>query len=258
MTTPSARGRWSIEDGVRVKIDGAFYLTFQRSRRLEAHDASVAPPSYGVAPVTQAGEPDGADILIPVLDDEAVWLGLSAVEDTSPCAVRVIVREPVVIDAVTGAAPIDNLISDPQNYVVVPPQFAVAGVTAGAGIARQFVRVPRSEKEAPCHRLEVVVHAPAHAVSPEAPSATSPLLHHPEQREGVNVRESKGFVIQRIVRDPDGVNAWSPAATASLQVAFVMPEIYSQRTGKPRPRTARRSNEVPGVAPALSRASVSS
>src|SRR6476646_8725146 len=98
--TESGGGRmWTIEDGVRIKIAERLYLSFQRTRRVDPSEVAVAPKSYGVAPVSALADAGEDWLVVPVPEEEGVWLGLSAVDDDVPSAVRIIVREPVEIDA---------------------------------------------------------------------------------------------------------------------------------------------------------------
>ena len=238
MTAPLPRGRWTLEDGVRVTLDRVLHLTFQRTRRLKPGDGNAAAPSYGVAPLAGATAGSRADILIPVREEEAIWVGLSAVSDASPFAVRVVVREPTLADAVTGEPPVDELSSDPQNYVVVPPQYAIAGIAAGSGLARQLVRDSHSDRDAPCQLLELTIHTATRRIRSKGRRPTPVVLHDREKEDGspgVESPDSTGFVLQRIAADPHGITTWSPRATASILAELVAPELYTRETGQPPP-----------------------
>jgi hypothetical protein len=230
----SGRRRWMIDDGVRIKIDDRLYVSFQRTRRLDSGEAPVAPSSYGVAPVAVWGEGDEQRLVVPVREDEAVWLGLSACDDHVPSAVRVIIREPTGIDATTGGSPLENLRHSPQNYVVVPPQHAVAGVLLAGDRARQFVRVTRSNLDAPCQRMELIAYAPSYHIAMPS-SVPAPILHQPSASTPPQMPEGKGLVIQRLLPDPYGISFWNSAATTSVMIDLTTPEAYTDLAGREAP-----------------------
>jgi hypothetical protein len=230
----SRNDAWAIDSGVRVAIGGRVYVSFERTRRLAADDTPRAPSSYGAAPIAAWDSGHDADLIVPVREDEAVWLGLSSAQEEMPCAVRVIVREPIAVDAATGSAPAAGLSDTPQNYLIVPPQHAVTGVTAGEGIARQFVRVSRSNCDAPCRRLQLIVYAPSHHVVARR-SSPLPLLHQPAHDHAHQRADGKGLVLQRIVADPHGLDIWRGVPSISVDVELVAPEIYAGHTGRAAP-----------------------
>ena len=69
----------------------------------------------------------GGTALIPVADEESVWLGFEAEGDV-PSALRVRIGG-VDSDPVAGRRVTDSFEEMPQNYVVVPPQHWLAGAT---------------------------------------------------------------------------------------------------------------------------------
>jgi hypothetical protein len=232
--SPAPPGAWALDEGVRVRIGECVYVSFERTRRLDPGDPPLAPPSYGAAPIAPGDGAHGADLIVPVRDDEAIWLGLSAVDEEIPCAVRVIVREPVEVDAATGAPPVAAFSDSPQNYVVVPPQHAVTGVAAGGGVARQFVRTERPGLHASCHVLQLVVRAAARRVAAPAP-APPPLLHEPAGTGARPSADRAGLVVQRLVTDPHGLARWRRAPSISVSVALTAPEVFTRHTGRAAP-----------------------
>lgn len=229
--TPS----WSIDEGLRIKLGEGVYVSFERTRRHGPRDAPRAPSSYGTAPIAAWGGGHGADLIVPVRADEAIWLGLSAVQEDIPCAVRVIVHEPIEVDVTTGVVPVEELSDTPQNYVVVPPQHAVTGVAAGEGVARQFVRISRSKNDALCRRVQLIVYAPTRRVVVRA-SSPPPLLHLPRTNDNARRNaDREGLVVQRIVEDPHGLDTWRGAVSISVTVELVAPEIYAGHTGRAAP-----------------------
>jgi hypothetical protein len=225
---------FAIDEGVRVKIGEHVYISFERTRRLGPGDAPRAPSSYGATPIAPWDGGHNADLIVPVRDDEAIWLGLSAVQNEIPCAVRVIVREPIEVDATTGGPPAEGLSDTPQNYVVVPPHHAVTGVAAGEGVARQFVRMSRSENDAACRRVQLSAYTPTRPVAVRA-SSSPPLLHQPARNDGRQSVNGTGLVVQRIVVDPHGLDTWRRAASVSVIVELVTPEAYTGHTGRAAP-----------------------
>jgi hypothetical protein len=178
---------------------------------------------------------DKQRLIVPLGDDEAVWLGLSACDDQVPSAVRVIVREPAGIDAATGSSPLENLSGSPQNYVVVPPQYAVAGVFIAGDRARQFVRVTRSGIDAPCQRMELIAYGPSHHIAVPL-SVPALILHQPNDGTARQIlEEGKGLVIQRVLADPYGIDLWNNAATTSVTIDLTTPEAYAHLAGREAP-----------------------
>jgi hypothetical protein len=223
------RPPWTIEDGVRLRIADCVYVSFERTRRQDANPTR----SYGAAPIATDGQEPHSSLLVPSRDDEGFWLGLTAVDDDRPCAVRVIVREPAEVDAMTGAAPLGGLSSAPQNFAVVPPQYAVMGVTTGHGVARPFVRVPGAASEAACQRVQFLVYASVQAIPRSTPAPS--LLQQSTESDRTRPGNVGGLVTQHVAPDPYGLEMWHPAPAADLRVEIVAPETYAGRTAQPAP-----------------------
>jgi hypothetical protein len=234
MSQRSRRRTWVLDNGLRIKIADRLYVSFQRTRRLDPSEPPIAPPSYGVAPVAVLDDGGEQRLIVPLREDEAVWLGLSACDDHVPSAVRVIVREPAEIDATTGSGPLENLSDSPQNYVVVPPQHGVAGVFITEDRARQFVRVTRSSHDAPCQRMELIAYAPTQHMAMQSSLPTT-ILHQPNDATPPQTLEGKGLVIQRILHDPHGINFWNETATTSVSIDLTTPEVYTHVAGREAP-----------------------
>ena len=226
---------WTIEDDLRIKIANRLYVSFQRFRRLGSSDPSTVPTSYGVAPICEIDGSGGLRAIAPLPEDEAMWIGLSPIEGDLPSAVRVVIRQPDEIDAITGSDPLTTLARSPQNYVVAPPQHIVAGVSVSPHHARQFVRLPRSSQDAACQRLELTLYAPSSLTTVQTPVASEALADRRELTEQPNSERGKGLVIQKIDPDPFRSDVWNHTAIALVSVEFAMPQTFTRLTGRPMP-----------------------
>jgi len=129
-----------FNDGLRI--------SFQRTLRIpDDGDSYPLPPGLGSFPIRKVD--DYADrvpaewlqrggVFLPMYQREAMWLRLSG-ESWKPRAVKVAVGK---VCALTGAPWSEELHSDPQNYLVSPPQPWLDGIAAASGIIRQFVAMP--------------------------------------------------------------------------------------------------------------------
>jgi hypothetical protein len=238
---------WSINDR-RLRLGPHLFISFQRSGRL-TEPSSDPPRSHGAAPLW---EMDGAtkraldaDVLVPVGEDEALWIGFEPADDRVAMAVRVGV-EPAgggtMIDATTDGRWTDKVTTSPQNYIVSPPQWALYGISDGKGRAWQFVRAAAAGRDDPTGVARLYVMCAPPRVMPALPprSAPAPVLHTgesaPEQRDTSSSEgKDEGIVPQLIHADPYGVQHWDFGAAVAARVLFASPEEFERRSGLPRP-----------------------
>jgi len=239
------------------------HIGFERTLRLPDDGRQhPLPPGLGALPSRRVGELRGRapagweadDLVLPLHDREALFLVFSGAA-WKPSAVRVGAGG---IDAVSGEAWDDRLRSDPQNYLVCPPQPWLDGINSGEGSIRQFVAVPLGRGhtieaqvtgEEKVGGLQVLVFEPKPGRFPgEAP---------PEEPESELVLESMGLesvgfaaggpaemglgaggtMRQKIYPDPYGIDTWEAEPTAALRVRLVHARDWEALTGEPAPPT---------------------
>ncbi|MBV9790839.1 MAG: hypothetical protein JOZ51_21775, partial [Chloroflexi bacterium] len=132
----------------RIWLGERLAVSLQRTLRIPDDGREYPlPPGLGRFPVHRAA--DYADrvpaawnqphaFFIPMYQREALWLSFSAAF-WKPNAVKVGVGE---INAISGAAWALDLHSEPQDYMVCPPQPWLDGINAGDAYIRQFVAMP--------------------------------------------------------------------------------------------------------------------
>jgi len=135
----------------RVLVGERFSVSFQRTQRVtESLHAAPVPPSWGALPVHAVSDyPQFAarvsDVknafLIPVAQDEAVWLGFGAAA-FKPNALKVGFAGR---NTVTGEKFDNRLRANPQNYVVCPPQLSLEGIRTDDGSLCQIVLGSQSD-----------------------------------------------------------------------------------------------------------------
>ncbi|HEX2222445.1 MAG TPA: hypothetical protein VHK06_07950 [Candidatus Limnocylindria bacterium] len=211
---------------------GRLYVSFQRTAQAERSETQ--PASYGASPVAAAPPHLAADVLVPVHEDEALWLGLEPVEAGAPVALRVEVTAPEQLDAVTGQPPAGDMRRAPQNYLVCPPQRAMDGVQHGPHRARQFVRRARSEafQEVTSLRLTTI---PGQSRKPLPGAAAPRPLRAPLDARSRSSDGASIGVPQTIAPDPYQPAEWKLTDAASATVLLVDPGTWSDLTGRPAP-----------------------
>lgn len=184
--------------------------------------ASGAPEparGYGVLPIAT----DGGTALVPVPDDEAFWLGLEA---DMPVALRPAICAPDTLDLVTGLPAAPGLRSEPQNYVVVPPQQWLEGLSLpDRRCARQLVKRSASAHHAVVEELRFEVYLPrvAYRARPQHAAASSIGC------------EQRGHLPHAVHLDPYGVDYWRLVADVTSRVRIASSDEFTRLTGAPGP-----------------------
>jgi len=203
--------------------------------------------------------------LIPMYQAEAMWINFSG---SFPCAVQMKTGS---VDALTGQKPSDELVADPQNYMVPPSQPWLDGFKVDKDTVRQFVAAPIgngvtvSEQLAPeesAEGLELSV-TPMRAsyffrekVEPELRSIEADVLRAflaEEIRTSQLVREdgdrhyclyarsidpaalglgAGGRIRQEIYEDPYGEEAWDTDLTEGVAVQICDAISWTKLSGE--------------------------
>jgi Trypsin-like peptidase domain len=241
-------------------MTGPLRILFERTLRLpDDGRRHPLPPGLGALPSRRVAELAGSghrapsgweadDLVLPLHDREALFLAFSG-ESWKPSAVRIGTGG---IDAVSGAAWDDQLRSEPQNYLVCPPQPWLDGINSGAGTIRQFVAVPlgrghtieaQVRGEEKIGGLQILVYAPKPGRFPEEPPPedASGMAFESCGLESVGFAEmglgAGGTMQQKIYPDPYGIDTWEPEPVAALRVRLVQARDWEALTGEPAPPT---------------------
>lgn len=125
-------------------------VDFQRTLRIP-DDGQQYPLPAGLGPFPLQHVDDYKDklppawaqhggVFLPMYQSEALWVNFSGHRNSSyPCAVKIAAGK---INAVSGQPWCQELVADPQDYVVLPTQPWLDGYAVSKGLIRQFVAMP--------------------------------------------------------------------------------------------------------------------
>lgn len=238
-----------ITNGYEITICNFTRISFQRTARLSEEDQSGATfRSYGAIPVEKTlaesyrENAPICDVILPIRNNVAFWLGITPVNEDRPCALRVRIEQPDDLDAVSGSAWSQTLMSKPQNYIVSPPQRFLKGMRADSDTVKQFVRVGGGPKAVECHRMLLVLIPPKEIESGRTASTPqSPLILHSHSihDQGSEFTKSRALpsrsVGEMVISDEYGPDFWDHGRAVSVRVALVGDEEYVRITGKTPP-----------------------
>jgi len=136
-----------------VHEEAACRIDFQRTLRIPDDNREYPlPPGLGrfsMAHVEDhsarlpASWSERGGVLLPMYQAEALWLNFESGSGfrggSYPFAVKIAAGK---INAVTGDAWSNELVKEPQDYIVVPDQPWLDGFSVGKGLIRQFVAMP--------------------------------------------------------------------------------------------------------------------
>jgi hypothetical protein len=137
-----------------VHEDAVCQVDFQRTLRIPDDNREYPlPPGLGRFPVEHVEDHSSrlpaawlerGGVLLPMYQAEALWIKLSSVIGfrspvSYPFAVKIAAGK---INAVTGDEWSNDLVKDPQDYLVVPNQPWLDGFCVQKGLIRQFVAMP--------------------------------------------------------------------------------------------------------------------
>ncbi|HTV01477.1 MAG TPA: hypothetical protein VMF13_13090 [Luteitalea sp.] len=204
-------------------------VVFQRWRRVAADETTPTVSSFGAVPVASLADGHGA---IALRDDESVWIGFDAA-DGHVCVARVLALGTELVDAVTGEAPTEGLDPRAQNYIVLPPQYALTGRTVSPRCARQFVR----GAEGPHHEAITELHVTVYR------SIAEPTVRDDERtyargrgatrpgRADVPTCGVPGHVPQ-VIQEDAGVHTWDTTRAWQARIEVLAGDEYRRRTGQ--------------------------
>jgi len=132
--------------------DAVCHVDFQRTLRIPDDNREYPlPPGLGRFPLAQVAEhasrlpvtwAEHGGVLLPMYQAEALWINFSSgynLHAGYPCAVKIAAGK---INAVTGNDWREDLIQNPQDYLVIPDQPWLDGFCVHKGLIRQFVAMP--------------------------------------------------------------------------------------------------------------------
>lgn len=243
----------------RIWIGERLAVSFQRTLRIPDDGREYPlPPGLGRFPVQRAA--DYADripaawnqphtFFIPMYQREALWLSFQGAA-WKPNAVKIGVGN---INAISGAAWDLSLHSDPQDYMVCPPQPWLDGINAGDSYIRQFVAMPLGQGYTVEGQLtgveevggmQLLVYEPRAGRFPDQPPPSVLRAGIPPPAPGARGGSVQAMGIaaggkmkQRIYPDPYGSDTWDPDQFAGIVVHIVNGEQYQALTGLEPPPT---------------------
>lgn len=243
----------------RIRIGQHFSVSFQRTLRIPDDSRTYPlPPGLGVFPLFRVAEyvdrvpslwREQGGAFIPMYQREALWLGFDAAP-WKPTAVKIAVGH---INVISGEPHDTHLHSDPQDYVVCPPQLWVDGINTGHGVIRQFVAMPLGfgytveasvSGEERVGGIQIAVFEPKPGRFPDEPppqpsgGSVAQARPHARMFAGQTMGLGAGGVMrQKIYPDPHGIDVWEPQPAGSVVVHIINSEHFREITGSAPPAT---------------------
>lgn len=235
-----------------IRIGERFSVFFQRTLRVPDDGKTYPlPPGLGEFPIHKVEDYvgrvpeewlDRGGVFIPLYQREALWLGFEAAY-WKPNAVKVSLGN---VNAVTGANWDKTLHSDPQDYLVCPPQPWLDGIKTGSGVVRQFVATPLGLEDSiesqltgvEIGGLQIHVFEPHAGIFPDqAPPRTLPKVFQTESVSSSMAVGAGGEIQQKIYPDPHGLETWDLENSGSVWVHILNSRLYQDVTGLEPPPT---------------------
>ena len=261
--------RISLKRDVLTLGDG-LAVSFLRTLRIPDDGKTYPlPPGLGRFPVRRIEDYESrvpaewrehGGVFLPMYQREAMWISFAG-EHWKPRAVKVGIGK---VCAITGERWSESLSSDPQSYLVTPPQPWLDGIAVKKGLIRQFVAMPlglgytvegQVTGEETVGGLQLKVFEPKPGRFPDAPPAPlrglafgapmAPGCAVPSvarARGGAMGLAAGGRMKQSIYPDPHGLDTWDTARTSRVFVHIVNSAMWREITGEeapPSPITAR-------------------
>jgi hypothetical protein len=240
-----------------VTLGPALTVSFLRTLRIPDDGKTYPlPPGLGRFPIRRVDDyaskvPDEwrekGGIFVPMYQREAMWISFRG-EHHKPRAVKVGLGK---VCALTAERWRDGLSSDPQNYLVTPPQPWLDGIAVKKGIIRQFVAMPlglgytvegQVTGEESVGGLQLQVFEPKKGRSPD-----QPVIHRMRAMGGMGCPPAAcapaaamglaagGRMKQSIYKDPHGLDTWDLENSSRLFVHIVSSEAWREITGEEPP-----------------------
>jgi hypothetical protein len=224
-------------------------ITFQRTLRIpdDGNDYPL-PPGLGNFPLRHLDDfaqrvPSGwlarGGVIMPMHQAEAMWISFNSEE--YPFAVKIATGK---ICAVTGDTWVNQLNSDPQDYVVLPEQPWLDGFCVEKGVIRQFVAMPLGDG-----------YSVEEQITGAAEHGGVQIVVYPMKREryeelrkpqgppppmGMSICEDKldmalapgGRMRQEIYDDSFGLDAWDQRNSSRCFVTIANSAVWTGVTGE--------------------------
>ncbi len=249
---------------------GDVSVRFMRTLRIPDDGKSYPlPPGLGTFPVRRVDDyldqvpedwQEHGGVFLPMYQREAMWLALSA---PIPHALKVGVGK---VCALTGERWTRRLEDKPQNYMVVPTQPWLDGISVGRGRIRQFVAMPlgmgytvegqvTGEERFGGIQLEAIAPKPGRFAVRSRPrsamgfggpmpppcAAPAPALGGcpapGRSSAGSMGLGAGGRMKQKIYPDAHGIDTWNTAERSRVYVHIVNSELWREITGEAPPTT---------------------
>lgn len=237
-----------------VHEDAVCRIDFQRTLRIPDDNKEYPlPPGLGRFPLEHVEDYSGrlppswsthGGALLPMYQAEAMWLSFSS-ESGFPFAVKIAAGK---INAVTGETWRNELVKQPQDYVVIPDQPWLDGFSVQKGLIRQFVAMPlgqgyTAEEQisgtAEHGGLQIVVYPMKKERYLEMLKLNPPMdmlcsASPPCAMESMGLAPG-GLMRQEIYEDDYGFDAWDLNQSSRCFVHILNSSQWMVATGKPAP-----------------------
>ena len=258
---------------------GDVAVRFMRTLRIPDDGRTYPlPPGLGTFPVRRVDDyldqvpedwQEHGGVFLPMYQREAMWLAFSC---SVPHALKVGVGK---VCALTGERWTRALVKKPQNYLVVPTQPWLDGISVGGGRIRQFVAMPlgmgytvegqvTGEERFGGIQLEAIapkagrfppvdttkrcmeqgapagmaMGAPPPPACAPMPAACAPMPAQERKRKsGAMGLGAGGRMKQKIYPDPHGIDSWDTDDRSRVYVHIVNSELWREITGEQPPNT---------------------
>ncbi len=253
-------------------VVGDVRVTFQRTLRIPDDGRTYPlPPGLGAFPLRRVDDlgarcpaawRDKGGVILPMYQREAMWLRFSGPPHV-PHAIKVAAGKVCAItgkpwqDALRGPRGVQyRRPTEPQDYVVSPPQPWLDGIAVKKGVIRQFVAMPLGlgytvEGQVTGHeteggvQLRVVPPKPgrfperppmgaAERLTMAAPCAPGAAMAAPRARSAMGLAAG-GRMKQDIYPDPHGIDTWDERRASRVFVHLVSSTEWRELTGEDPP-----------------------
>ncbi len=216
---------WYVIDD-RVIVADAVEISLQRTHLMDTWRDDPL-PSYGAAGLVQGT--DG--VMASVGVDEAFWIAFQRFDSVGQAAVRICVEVPEMSDAVTGGAWNASLSSIPQNYIVVPPQFALDGIGLGTDQARQFIGRSGDGRNANCAKFRCIVYP---GTSGQNELYVQTVATQPLRSPGPPTEDTSGgqALVRKWIALDDSRRRWDVSAGIEVPVVILGSAEFTRQTGQ--------------------------
>jgi len=205
-----------------LPVGGLLRISFQRCPVPSAGYVEAPRSSWGALPV---GEDHEGRPIVPLYDDETMWLGLEPIRASVPVILRISVETSsgLILNALTGATP---PLPTHEVGMVLQAMSSLEGIARAGGGWWPFARAARGGSPSVTElRLTAV---PSRRRTPRPKAKLTLPLHAAEGRP----RTDSPFRITLARMDP---RQWEMDRGITVQVQLVAPRTYMSSTGQPPP-----------------------